>query len=62
MISAMIATNKLRARFGPRPLVVAGMLLGAGGMLYLTRLGVDLELRHRHPAGAGRCSVSGSGW
>ena len=41
MISAMIATNKLRPRFGPRPLVVAGMLLGAGGMLYLTRLTVD---------------------
>ena len=38
MISAMIATNKLRPRFGPRPLVVAGMLLGGGGMLYLTRL------------------------
>jgi EmrB/QacA subfamily drug resistance transporter len=40
MASAMIATNKLRPRFGPRPLVVTGMLLGAGGMLYLTRLGV----------------------
>jgi hypothetical protein len=40
MIAAMIATNKLRPRVGPRPLVVAGMLLGAGGMLYLTRLGV----------------------
>ena len=38
--SVMVATNKLRPRFGPRPLVVAGMLLGAGGMLYLTRLGV----------------------
>jgi EmrB/QacA subfamily drug resistance transporter len=41
MISAALATNKLRARFGPRPLVVTGMLLGAGGMLYLTRLGID---------------------
>jgi EmrB/QacA subfamily drug resistance transporter len=40
MIAAMIATNKLRPRVGPRPLVVAGMLLGGGGMLYLTRLGV----------------------
>jgi EmrB/QacA subfamily drug resistance transporter len=40
MATAMIATNKLRARFGPRPLVVIGMLLGGGGMLYLTRLGV----------------------
>jgi EmrB/QacA subfamily drug resistance transporter len=41
MISAALATNKLRARFGPRPLIVTGMLLGAGGMLYLTRLGID---------------------
>jgi EmrB/QacA subfamily drug resistance transporter len=40
MASAMIATTKLRSRFGPRPLVVTGMLLGAGGMLYLTRIGV----------------------
>jgi MFS family permease len=40
MASAIIATNKLRARFGPRPLVVTGMLLGATGMLYLTRLGI----------------------
>ena len=38
--SAIIATNKLRTRVGPRPLVVTGMLLGAGGMLYLTQLGV----------------------
>jgi EmrB/QacA subfamily drug resistance transporter len=40
MISAAVATNKLRTRFGPRPLVVTGMVLGAAGMLYLTRLGV----------------------
>jgi MFS family permease len=40
MLSAIIATNKLRARFGPRPLMVAGMLLAAGGMFYLTRLTV----------------------
>jgi EmrB/QacA subfamily drug resistance transporter len=40
MASAIIATNKLRVRFGPRPLVVAGMLLGSAGMLYLTGLGV----------------------
>jgi EmrB/QacA subfamily drug resistance transporter len=38
MLSAIIATTKLRARLGPRPLMVAGMLLAAGGMLYLTRL------------------------
>jgi predicted MFS family arabinose efflux permease len=41
MISAAVATNKLRARFGPRPLVMIGMALGAIGMLYLSRLGVD---------------------
>jgi EmrB/QacA subfamily drug resistance transporter len=40
MITAVIATNKLRSRLGPRPLAVAGMLLGGGGMLYLTRLTV----------------------
>jgi EmrB/QacA subfamily drug resistance transporter len=40
MVSAIIATNKLRVRFGPRPLMVAGMLFAAGGMLYLTRLTV----------------------
>ena len=41
MVSAAVATNKLRARFGPRALVVTGMALGAAGMLYLSRLGVD---------------------
>jgi MFS family permease len=41
MISAAVATNKLRARFGPRPLVVTGMALGAAGMLYLSGLGVN---------------------
>jgi len=38
MLAAIIATNKLRPRVGPRPLMIAGMLLGGGGMLYLTRL------------------------
>jgi EmrB/QacA subfamily drug resistance transporter len=41
MISAAVATNKLRPRFGPRPLIVTGLLLGASGMGYLTRLGID---------------------
>jgi MFS transporter len=41
MLSAVIATNKLRPRLGPRPLAVTGMLLGGAGMLYLTRLSVD---------------------
>ncbi len=40
MTSAVLANTKLLARFGPRPLVVIGMLLGAAGMFVLTRLGV----------------------
>ncbi|MGZ4218880.1 MAG: MFS transporter [Solirubrobacteraceae bacterium] len=40
MVSAVIGNTRLRARFGPRILVVTGMLLGAGGMYYLTRLGM----------------------
>jgi hypothetical protein len=40
MVSAMIATTRLRNRFGPRSLVAVGMALGAIGMLALTRLGV----------------------
>jgi predicted MFS family arabinose efflux permease len=41
MVSAVIGNTRLRARFGPRILVVTGMLLGAGGMYYLTRLGLS---------------------
>ena len=41
MVSAVIGNTRLRARFGPRVLVVTGMLLGAGGMYYLTRLGLS---------------------
>jgi EmrB/QacA subfamily drug resistance transporter len=40
LVSAMLASTKLQARFGPRTLIVSGMLLGAVGMLLLTRLGV----------------------
>jgi hypothetical protein len=39
MTSSITANVKLLARAGPRPLVPTGMLLGAVGMLYLTRLG-----------------------
>lgn len=39
-VSAIVATTKLRVRFGPRPLMVAGMLLAGGGMLCITRLTV----------------------
>jgi EmrB/QacA subfamily drug resistance transporter len=41
MLTAVIATTKLRARFGPRLLVVTGTSLGAAAMLILTRLGVS---------------------
>jgi EmrB/QacA subfamily drug resistance transporter len=40
VVSAMLSSTRLGPRFGPRPLVVIGMLLGAAGMLYLTGLGV----------------------
>jgi EmrB/QacA subfamily drug resistance transporter len=38
VVSAMVSSTRLQARFGPRTLIVAGMLLGAAGMLLLTRL------------------------
>jgi EmrB/QacA subfamily drug resistance transporter len=38
MGTAVLSTTRLRNRFGPRNLVVLGMLLGAAGMLWLTRL------------------------
>ena len=40
LVSAMVSSTKLQARLGPRTLIVTGMLLGAIGMLLLTRLGV----------------------
>src|SRR5581483_268136 len=39
MVSAAVATTKLRGRVGPRPLVVIGMVLAGSGMLMLTALG-----------------------
>ena len=41
MVTAIVASTRLRPLFGPRPLVATGMALGAVGMVYLTRLGVD---------------------
>jgi EmrB/QacA subfamily drug resistance transporter len=41
LLSAMLATTKLRAYLGPRALVVAGMALAGAGMFILTRLGVQ---------------------
>ena len=41
MVSATTATAKLVPRFGPRPLITAGMLIAAGGLVLLTGVGVD---------------------
>lgn len=41
MITAAVSTTRIVPRVGPRPLVPTGMLLAAGAMVYLTRLGVD---------------------
>jgi EmrB/QacA subfamily drug resistance transporter len=40
MVTAVMATTRLRARFGPRLLVSLGMTLGGLGMASLTRIGV----------------------
>jgi EmrB/QacA subfamily drug resistance transporter len=40
VVSSVLSSTRLAPRFGPRPLVVGGMLLGAAGMLYLTGLGL----------------------
>ncbi|MGK2936317.1 MAG: MFS transporter [Solirubrobacteraceae bacterium] len=41
MVSSTLATTKLLARTGPRPLVPGGMLLAALAMVLLTGVGVD---------------------
>jgi EmrB/QacA subfamily drug resistance transporter len=41
MVTAVLATTRLRGRFGPRPLVVAGMACGAVAMLLLRGIGLD---------------------
>ena len=40
MISANVATIVLMPRVGPKPLVAAGMLIAAAGMVWLTRIGL----------------------
>jgi EmrB/QacA subfamily drug resistance transporter len=40
MVFAQLTTNWLVPRIGPKVIVPAGMLLGAGGMVWLTRLGL----------------------
>src|SRR5215218_8158290 len=39
--TATIVSTRVLGRTGPRPLVTAGMVLAAGGMALLTRVGVD---------------------
>ncbi|MDF2258559.1 MFS transporter [Streptomyces ferralitis] len=41
VVTSQITTTVLLPRFGPKPLVPAGMMLAAAGMALLTRLGVD---------------------
>ena len=40
VVAANLSNVVLLPRFGPRPLVTAGMLLAAGGLVWLTRIGV----------------------
>jgi EmrB/QacA subfamily drug resistance transporter len=41
MVTAIVATTRLRSRVGPRPLVVVGLALGAVAMLILRGIGMD---------------------
>jgi len=41
MLTATTIGSRLTPRVGPRPLVPVGALVAAGGMVYLTRLGLD---------------------
>jgi EmrB/QacA subfamily drug resistance transporter len=38
-VMATVGNTKLMPRFGPKPMVIAGMLLNAAGMVWLTRIG-----------------------
>jgi hypothetical protein len=38
---ANVGNTKLMPRFGPKPMVIAGMLINAVGMVWLTRIGAD---------------------
>jgi EmrB/QacA subfamily drug resistance transporter len=40
MVSANLATIVLMPRLGPKPLVLTGMLLAGGGLVWLTRIGI----------------------
>ena len=47
LISSNLSSIVLLPRLGPRVLIATGMLLGAGGMAYLTQVTVDLQLCRR---------------
>jgi hypothetical protein len=40
-VMATLGNTRLLPRFGPKPMVVAGMLTNTAGMLWLTRIGAD---------------------
>ncbi|WP_240970318.1 MFS transporter [Actinacidiphila epipremni] len=42
-VMATAGNTRLLPRFGPRPMVVAGMLLNGAGMVWLTRIGTHAE-------------------
>ncbi|HET6505075.1 MAG TPA: MFS transporter [Amycolatopsis sp.] len=46
MITATVATSLLLPRFGPKPLVTLGMLIAAGGMVWLTGLNAASTYSH----------------
>ena len=54
MVAAQLATNNLLPRFGPSPIVTAGMALGGVGMVWLTVLDLNSTLRRRRAAAAPR--------
>src|SRR5487761_954562 len=46
VVSANLANNALLPRVGPKPLVALGMLLAAGSMVWLTRIGLHSSYPH----------------
>ena len=46
IVTANVVSQRLLAKFGPRPHMVVGMLLGAAAMLYLDPARHRLQLRH----------------
>jgi EmrB/QacA subfamily drug resistance transporter len=57
-VMATVGNTKLMPRLGPKPMVIAGMLLNAAGMVWLTRIGAD---SHYASALLGPLMVIGAG-